>query len=389
MRLMRNLVNKMKVAFVSSDNYRGSGAFRSMVKLIELLRDNYDVQVKVVLPYHGNGEELLQAANIDYIYIPSYNWVIELNNYNSLKKRLNWQIKKLRNRNAIKRLEKFFCDFQPDIVHINTSYSYVGAVAANRLNIPVVWHIREFLEEDQQTRYWDRKYAYSLYKKASCVVAISQAIYNKYVPKIGGDNLQVIYNGIDEANFYSKHELFKSGNQLITVGGLNKGKGHATILKSLGILKKRGFNDFHYLIVGEGGEKESLINLASSEGIDKEVEFYGLSKDPSKLYQKSDIYLMGSLAEAFGRVTVEAMMSGLLVIGRDSAGTSEILQNGKYGVLFKNEEELANVLEDVFKNQDRYKLLAQNGQKHALDVYTAKRNADNIYHTYQRIMSHH
>lgn len=376
----------MKVAFIASDNDRASGAFRSMVKLIELLRDKYSVQVKVILPYHGSGEELLRASQIEFVYIRSYDWIIKLNQMKSIKTRVYWQVKRSWNKIAITRIEKFLKEFQPDIVHINTSYSYVGAVAANHLGIPIVWHIREFLEEDQQARYRNREYAYSLYKKASCVVAISQAIYDKYAQKIGRKNLKMVYNGIDETEFYSTHELFTDGNQLITVGGLYPGKGHATIIKALGKLKRQGHDDFHYLIVGDGEEKESLVNLTINEGVEKEVEFYGLSKNPSELYKKADVFLMGSVAEAFGRVTVEAMMSGLLVIGRNSAGTSEILKDGEYGLLFNNQEELVDRLQDVFSNPDKYKTLAQKGQEHVMHTYTADNNANSIYQIYRHIM---
>lgn len=48
-----------------------------------------------------------------------------------------------------------------DIVHINTSWTYVGALAAKKAKIPFIWHIREFLEEDQDRRIWKRKKAIS------------------------------------------------------------------------------------------------------------------------------------------------------------------------------------------------------------------------------------
>ena len=66
-----------------------------------------------------------------------------------------------------------------DLVHINTVYSYFGAYAARKVNIPYVWHIREFLEEDQGNEFYFPKYMYKLMNRADLVIAISRSIYKK------------------------------------------------------------------------------------------------------------------------------------------------------------------------------------------------------------------
>lgn len=49
--------------------------------------------------------------------------------------------------------------------------------------------------------------------------------------------------------------------------------------------------------------------------------------------------LVCSSSEAFGRVTLESMLSGLPVIGADTAGTGELIINGMNGLLYKNKDE--------------------------------------------------
>ncbi|MFM9745581.1 glycosyltransferase, partial [Streptomyces brasiliscabiei] len=91
-----------------------------------------------------------------------------------------------------------------------------------------------------------------------------------------------------------------------------------------------------------------------NEGIESEVKLWGFSKNTEEFYQNNDVFIMGSVSEAFGRVTVEAMMNGMLVIGRNAGGTPEILDDGKFGLLFQTSDELANKLEYVLKNKQEH-----------------------------------
>ena len=56
----------MKILYIASDNYRGSGAFLSMVNLAKLMEKNYNVDVLAILPEKGNGEELLKDYSIPF-----------------------------------------------------------------------------------------------------------------------------------------------------------------------------------------------------------------------------------------------------------------------------------------------------------------------------------
>ncbi|GBG04991.1 glycosyltransferase family 4 protein [Lactobacillus rodentium] len=376
----------MRVAFFPSDNDLVSGAFRSMVTLIKILEENYNVIAKVYLPYDGNGIELLQENNLEYEIIPSYGWTISINEYYSLNKRIKWNIKKILNNQAKNKIKKELKKFKPDIVHDNTSWGYIGAKAAFELKIPVVWHIREFLEEDQLRRIWNKKSGYALMNKSDKIIAISDSINKKYKP-LFGNKIQTIYNGIDDNKFFSSHDLFKNKDiKILTVGGLYPGKGHQLVIEALAILKKNGISNFKYQIVGKGEEEENLRKQVLRCNLEKNVEFCGFSQDPRPYYQQADIFILGSVSEAFGRVTVEAMMNGLLTIGRNSAATAEILKDNKYGLLFNDEEDLAGILKRIFTQQIEAKDIAVKGQEYVVKNYTAKKNAEKVFEVYQEIL---
>lgn len=378
----------MKIMFISSDNAQGSGAFRSMVALANILKKKYSAEIEVIVPAEGDGSELLKKNDIKYKTIKSYSWITSINDSEKLKNKISWELKKAVNRLAVKKIKEEILDFQPDIVHVNTTWSYVGAVAAYELQIPVVWHLREFLEEDQHVQIWNKKNGYELLSKASCVIAISSAIKEKY-DKLLTKKTTLVYNGIDEKKYFHKRKILLPTSKnvtLLTVGSLYPGKGHSIVIDALAKLQKMGYTCFKYNIVGEGAERKNIEEKILNEGIESEVKLWGFSKNTEKFYQNNDVFIMGSVSEAFGRVTVEAMMNGMLVIGRNTGGTSEILDDGKYGLLFQTSDELANKLEHIIKNKQEYQIIAKRGQEHAIEKYTADYNADNIEKIYEGIL---
>ena len=68
---LKHRILNMNVMYVASDNCLSSGAIKSMVKLCELERDIYNINPIVVLPYYGDGEELLKSAKLNYVYVKS------------------------------------------------------------------------------------------------------------------------------------------------------------------------------------------------------------------------------------------------------------------------------------------------------------------------------
>ena len=66
------------------------------------------------------------------------------------------------------------------------------------------------------------------------------------------------------------------------------------------------------------------------------------------------------------------MLGGLLVIGRNSAGTAEIIQDGQNGILFDNDEQLKNILIKILKNKEEYRSIAEYGQQWAIANFNYK-----------------
>ena len=85
---------------------------------------------------------------------------------------------------------------------------------------------------------------------------------------------------------------------------------------------------------------------------------------------------MNSKSDGLGRVTLEGMLAGCLVIGRAAGATVELIQNGVNGLTYKNSEGLENILDHaVPDNQKMCQEIAKSGQKYALEQFRPGKNA--------------
>ena len=378
----------MRIVFFSSDNSLSSGAFLSMVSLVKILRNDYGIEPLIVLPEKGDGQILLDENHLSYRFIKSYTWTMPLNQ--PLKNILRIFRGVLLNPISVYKIKKLIKDFRPDLVHINTSWTYIGAIAAYQNNIPVVWHIREYLEEDQNRSYWSKKYSYKQYNKANKIITISKDLYNKYKKFLINDNLTVIYNGVDIQKYYKpeKDIFIDNGiNTFIITGGLFKGKCHIDLVNALKIVKNKGYQNFILHIVGRGIEESNLKNQVRKLGLDENIVFEGFQKNTEDYYKKVDVMFMTSKCEAFGRVTVEAMLSGLLVIGSNTGATPEIIGD-QYGYLYEqgNCEDLAEKIIYVLDHKDEARLKMAAGRQMALEKFSSDKNAAEVYKLYTEII---
>jgi|GEM_PF-87378 len=381
---------KAKILFVASDNDATSGAFRSMVKLCSLLKECYNLNVSVLLPRKGDGIKLLKEAGIPFTIIQTEDWVVKLSDGTQRRK----EKQKLMRHNvyALKKIRNYIRQEKFDLIHINTTYHYVAAKAALLLHIPFVWHLREFLEEDQQREIINKSKGYELIKKANTVITISNSLFKKYVSLLGNKNITRIYNGIDKDMFYCpEHRIFKDDVvRFICVGAITEYKGQKQLVEACCKLKEKCKQQFKLLLVGnDGGEYAKDIRAYISEnGLNDCIEILGRRDDTSELFKNSDIAFVCSRSEAFGRVTVEAMMSGCLVIGANNAGTSELINNGEDGILYEvdNSEDLCSKIQWALDNKDSSQQIAVNGTKKSSQLFTAQRNAEEIYGVYSSIL---
>lgn len=379
----------MKVLFIASDNNCTSGAFLSMVKLNEILNNEYKIETMIILPVKGDGYKLLEEKGIKYRYVKSYNWVIPLEKRNNKLFRIKILIKKIINYFAIRKIIQSISTDNFDIVHINTTYPYIGAKVALKKGLPFIWHFREYLEEDQNRCIWtDKNYAYKLMSKAQKIVCVSNDLCDKYKDHFDKGKVIAILNGIDIDKFYKPQKtIFK--NELVTLiygGGYSFKKGIYEFASMLSLLLRNGKYNFQVLFIGKVPDKyKAYLNKL---GLGNMVKYLGYQKDVSQWYEVSDIAFTCSACEGFGRKTVEAMLCGTLVIAANKGGTLDIVNNNT-GLLYNQGDciDLFNKCIYAIQNKEKMQEIANNGRKFAREKLNAYRNAEKIVNVYDEILN--
>lgn len=376
---------KIELLYIASDNNASSGAFLSMVKLCALLKHNYDVNPYIILPCNGDGSQLLTDSGLEYEIIRSEDWIIPINC--SFKFYLKKLKKSLKNIFAIYKIIQIIKKRKIDIIHINTIFSYVGALAALICQKPFVWHIREILSNIDNKIIFE-SVGYKLIEKASQIVMISDCV-NSFYNQIKSPHRKVIYNGIDDNRFFSpEHNIYTNENlKFICVGEIYKQKGQFELINACAKLQESGINNWNLSVIGRGNIN-SLQEVINKYNLSNKIELLGYKSNVQDYLRESDIAFIPSYCEPFGRVTVEAMMSGCLVIAANRGASPEIITNNKTGLLFeaKNSNDLCKVIQFAILNKELIKNIAQQGQRFALEKFSAKENAYKVYELYKNIL---
>ena len=118
------------------------------------------------------------------------------------------------------------------------------------------------------------------------------------------------------------------------------------------------------------------------------VELAGFVSDMNALRRRSDVEIVASTMEAFGRVTVEAMLSGNPVLAADSGANGELIENGRTGWLFEtgNEQALADKMLMVIENKSTIRIIGKNAFHAAVLKYLSHRNTQEIENLYMKII---
>lgn len=92
----------------------------------------------------------------------------------------------------------------------------------------------------------------------------------------------------------------------------------------------------------------------AKEDLSKQVIYLGLVKDMNKLREKMNVGIVASEMEGFGRVTIDGMLSGMIMIGRNIGGTGELIQDNINGIIVSNTlNDLSEKVDYVYQNYSK------------------------------------
>lgn len=380
-----------KVLLVASCSDLSSGATWSLIGLANNLNE-LGLTVEVLLPYKGDCEPVLREKGIKIHHIKYYSYPSWVKNITKIYSFIPSCIKSLVNFIAHIRVFLLIICQKYDVIHINALTSCLGAHEALLLKKKLVWHVREFMEEDICSTFSRKEAAYSLISKASHIISISESVLKKHYQYLKKNkNISVIYNGVS-TEFAQPHKCLLEKNKctILVVGRIMPKKNQFLACQAICNLIKNGVTGVHLKVIGKVEDNKYYKNICQyikDNKLNTYIHVVPPSKKIEKEYQSADIVLSCADNEAFGRTTVEAMLSGCLVIGSNSAGTGELIQDNVTGLLFQKNSisDLAECINKAIANPEKSNLIACRAQREAKTKFTSMKNAESIAFVYRRI----
>lgn len=365
----------MKILFVSHYSFL-YGSNRSLDSLIDYF-DRQQIDIEVLLPSRGIFFEHLKNKGIKVHF---FRFFYEVMYVKWNKKYLSLPILWIYNLMVFPLLLWKVKKIAPDIIYSNSSVDAYSIFVAKILNCKHVYHVREFLQEDFGSHFiLGKKMKRKLILWSDKIIFVSKAVVKAvigYTPKQG----QVIYNGLPSAKIIKEELLFTDSLRLGVVGNIDISKQqHLAIEYMQRIHLKYPKMTLHIIGDRECPYKNYIRKLVKQLRLENVVIFEGFVGKIEDIYNKFDVLLMCSRAEAFGRVTVEAMLRKIPIIGYDSGGTSELIEDGITGFKFKEYIEIEKALDILIENPQISQKIINQAYINAEQVYSEKQYTKNVY----------
>ena len=213
--------------------------------------------------------------------------------------------------------------------------------------------------------------------------------------------IDVVYPGVDTDRFrpgvagaqdLRRRLLVGPELLLLTVGRLERRKGHDLVLQALAHVKN-GPVRFRYVVVGTGPEEERLVRMAGELGVQDRVNFEGKvpTADLPAYYAAADLFVHPNRIEAddfegFGIVFLEAAAAGLAVIGGATGGAPEAVAHAATGWLVSGTsvDELSHVLVELGRSPERRRAMGEAGRLRAQREFSWDRAAEQVRAIHER-----
>jgi phosphatidylinositol alpha-mannosyltransferase len=273
---------------------------------------------------------------------------------------------------AARKVSKWIEEGEFDVLHVHEplapSLSVLACWAAKG-PIVATWHSSMDKSRMMLTL---SKLAQTAMEKVSARIAVSEAARTTLIKHVGGDAV-VIPNGVDISTFTNAKPMFgwPGANQSIVFLGRGDEprKGLSVLVEAYPEIRRQHPN-VRLLIAGPGEPADTLKKLSREDRASVTVLGMVAPQDKASVLASGTIYVAPNTGgESFGIVLLEAMASGTPVVASDLVAFQRVLDNGKAGITFENEnsDDLARVVSELLSDPARCAELSAQGKLRAAE----------------------
>lgn len=357
------------------------GAVMSIKNSTEIL--SKENKIFLFVPSNSSKEKL---RNVEYIELKSYN----LRGYKDYKARFPSFIKCY---NQLKKIK-------PDVVHLESIFgiAWEGLISAKLLGIPIVITSHTVFPDvmgeisllGMENQNWFKnllwKYMVFFLNLCDVIVSPSETMKEELIKHGVKRSINVISNGINTREFIFYKRKKQRETIILYVGRLVSSKQVNVLLKAFKLIVEKKLKA-RFWIVGSGPLEKELTEYVIKNKIEKYVKFFGYIENNKllEIYKKADIFATASTIETEGISILEAMSTGLPVIGVNSRAVP-LLVKKDIGFIAKphNEKEIAEFLTKLVNNYNMRLKFGKNASEKAKE-YELEKVVLKLYNLYKSL----
>jgi glycosyltransferase involved in cell wall biosynthesis len=304
------------------------------------------------------------------------------------------------------RLARFIRKHDIDLVHTNSlKADLIGGIAGRLSLCPVVWHVRDRIEDDYLPRSVVRIFRLLCRVVPSYVIANSEATLRTIRPH----DVEVESSGVSGKTSISRTIVIHDGTivppaqevstknsglfRIGLIGRISPWKGQHIFLQAAAHVFKR-FPNARFVIVGaalfgEDDYDQELKRLPKRLGIEDVVEFAGFRNDIGRVIGELDLVVHASITgEPFGQVIIEGMAAGKPVVATNGGGVPEIVEDGITGILVPmgDARTMAEAICEVLADPARAREMGTRGRQRVENHFTVKLTATKVEAVYCKVL---
>lgn len=387
----------MNIAYILNATIPNGGATKAFMNMLEGVM-KYGIKPFVVVPDKDGVYLQLQKRNIPTLVV-----TYRASAYppcQTLKQRLLFIFKLaariIANHRATKILTAWLKENKIDIVHSNTGVVRIGFDAAQEVGACHIYHIREYRDKDFGIKYYPTRH--SFYQQLECSNSYSICI-TKDIQSYHGQShkktSRVIYDGVFSELL--SMPTAQNKNYFLYAGRIQPAKGLDLLLEAYKQYAEKSADPIHLRVAGNNGDHayyQKQLTYIKDNGLTELVELLGNVDDITSLMREARALIISSPFEGFGFSMPEAMQQGCLVIGRNTSGTKEQLDNAlemtgqEIALRYETTEQLAGLLSEVADNPlSHYDNYTQKAFDVVNQLYTKENHAKKVYEFYNAILN--
>ncbi|UOB18266.1 glycosyltransferase family 4 protein [Abyssalbus ytuae] len=282
-----------------------------------------------------------------------------------------------------------------DIIHVHDSNAFSLTLIALSF-LPKTKLVYSRKRNNRIKNNYFKKLKYNS-KKIDKIVCVSEAVRNVFKGIVTDMNKVItIYDGIDTHQFkdntnlsilHKEYNLPEETKIVGNVAGLTHQKDLYTFIEVAKKVLENTNQKIKFFIIGEGGQKEDLLEYRNKHNLEKDIIFTGFRNDVDKVLPEFDVLLMTSVQEGLPLVIYEAFACNIPIVSTKAGGVAEAVVNNISGITaeVKDVEALANGVLKILNNAVFKEQLVAGGKKLSEEKYNLERMKKDYYKLYSSL----